>query len=155
DPGVPSGTCSNAPYEHCATVDDCVLADHICPPGATDDHGCYHQYDSGEHIYEPAHLAVSPVDGAVWSADYFLGNELDRLDPEPGRVTVLPLADPPYSPPRTPMADLPRTVSWPWDVKIAPNGDVVATEYGADRIARVNAAVAAAPECDRLWAPTG
>jgi hypothetical protein len=155
DPGVPSGTCSKAPYQHCTTVDDCVLADRICPPGATDDRGCYHQYDTSDRPYQPAHLVVDPADGAVWYANYFFGSDLARLDPETGGVTVLPLTQPPYSPPRAPLTDILEVVSWPWDVKMAPNGDVVATEYGVDRIARVRATMVGDPACERLRSPTG
>jgi streptogramin lyase len=155
-----SGSCSNAPYHACQSVDDCVLADSICPPAVSDDSACYHDYPSGD--FQPAHLVVNPRDGSVWWANYFLGSDLARLDPSTGQVTRYPLAPPPFSPAQLTVNNigelvsaLVRLVNWPWDIAVTTNGDIVATEYSSNRIARFRGSRAADPACNQLAPPPG
>jgi streptogramin lyase len=157
-----AGLCSNAPYHQCQAVDDCVYADKICPPNVTDDSACYHDYPLSAADYQPAHLAVNPRDGSVWWANYYLGSNLARLDPDTGGRTVFPLAPPPFSPTQITfnslvelVTDLPRIIDWPWDVKVAPNGDIVATEFYSNKIARIRPSRFTDPRCQQLAPPRG
>jgi streptogramin lyase len=154
------GVCSNATYHSCETVDDCVLADKLCPPGVQDDSGCYHEYHLPD--YQPAHIVVHPRDGSVWWANYFLGANLGRLDPLTGEITRYPLAPPPFSPTELTVdsfgafaAVLYRLADWLWDVDVAPNGDILATEYYSNRIARFQFSQMSNPACGGLIAPPG
>lgn len=155
-----AGTCSNAPYHQCQTVEDCVLAEHICPPGA-DDGGCFHDYPMPG--LDNAHVAVSPRDGSVWNANYgFAGTTISRLDPATGDVTVHPLAPAPFNPPQVTFTSIEHLIdaigaftNWPWEVKIASNGDIVVGEYGLTRIARFRASRVGSPACQTLVPPRG
>ncbi len=156
------GTCSNAPYHQCQTVEDCVYADKICPPGVVDDSGCYHDYPLPPGNLQPAHLVVHPRDGSVWWANYFLGSSLGRLDPATGQVTSFPLAPVPFSPAQVAVdsleetfATLLRLVDAPWDIDVASNGDIVATEFSSNRIARLRGSRVGDPGCERLAPPRG
>jgi streptogramin lyase len=157
-----AGACSNAPYHQCQAVDDCVYADKICPPDVTDDSTCYHDYPLTVADYQPAHLAVSPRDGSVWWANYNIGSNLGRLDPDHGQRTAFPLAPPPFSPTQVTFGSigdlftfLPRLINWPWDVDVASNGDIVATEFYSNRIARIRPSRFADPRCQQLAPPRG
>src|SRR5262245_29588719 len=130
-----AATCSNAPTHACQSVEDCVRADLFCPPGVVDDSGCYHAYPVG--VFQPAHVVVHP-DGHVWFTEFSfgLGSHLGRLDPSTGAVELYPLAPPPFSPGgEVPLSLLGYVLIAPWDIQVAADGSIVATEYAANRIA--------------------
>jgi streptogramin lyase len=148
------GACSNAPTHACQSVEDCVRADLICPPGTVDDSGCFHEYPVG--VYQPAHMAVHP-DGHVWFAEYAagVGGAIGRLDPSSGAVEHFPLAPAPYSPRgRIPLGLFGYVLVAPWDIQVAPDGSIVATEYAANRIARFSfRSMRDTTQCHQLSAP--
>jgi streptogramin lyase len=129
-------TCSNAPTHACQSVEDCVQADLFCPAGVVDDSACYHAYPVG--VFEPAHVVVHP-DGHVWFTEYAagLGGALGRLDPSTSAVEIYPLPPAPFSPGgEVPLSLLGYVLIAPWDIQVAADGSIVATEYAANRIAR-------------------
>ena len=147
------GTCSNAPTHACQSVEDCVDAQLICPPGTLDDGGCFHEYPVG--IYQPAHLVVHP-DGHVWFAEYAMafGSHLGRLDPSSGGVELFPLAPAPYAPGEIPLRLLSYVMPAPWDIQVAADGSIVATEFAANRIARFSfSSMLDTTQCQQLSAP--
>jgi hypothetical protein len=148
------GTCSNAPTHPCQSVDDCVRADLICPPGVIDDSGCFREYPVG--IYQPAHLVVHP-DGHVWFTEYAagVGSRIGRLDPSSGAVELYPLAPPPFSPGgKVSLTLLSYLLIAPWDIQVAADGSIVATEYAANRIARFSfRSMRDTTQCQQLSAP--
>jgi streptogramin lyase len=147
------GACSNAPEHLCVSVEDCVLAELLCKPGTHDYGDCYHEYPLD--IYQPAHVTVHP-DGHVWFTEYAagVGGRLGRLDPTTGVVEMFPLTFPPFTPWEFPLNLLPVAVIAPWDIKVAPDGSIVATEFAANRIARFPARfMTDTAQCQRLSAP--
>jgi len=148
------GTCSNAPAHACQSVEDCVHADLFCPPAVVDDSGCYHAYPVG--VYQPAHVVVHP-DGHVWFTEYCygLGTHLGRLDPSTGAVELFPLSPAPFSPGgEIPVSLLYYILTAPWDVQVAADGSVVATEFSASRIARFSfGSMGDTTLCQQLSAP--
>ena len=108
----------------------------FCAPGTVDDSRCFHAYPVG--VYQPAHVVVHP-DGHVWFTEYCLGlgSRLGRLDPSTGAVELFPLSPAPFSPGGdVPFALVARVLIAPWDIQVAPDCSIVATEYAANRIAR-------------------
>jgi hypothetical protein len=138
--GTP-GTCSNASWHRCLTVDDCVVADQICAPGAPDA-DCYHDYPLHETVLQPARIAVHP-DGSVWYADYSFGADIGRLDPETGAVTRFPLSPTPDG----------TAVGFPWAITIAPNNDVVVGDFLGGKIGEFKMTRLQDPSCQTLVSP--
>jgi streptogramin lyase len=101
--------------------------DHqICPPGGPDD-GCYREYALPDRVFMAAHVAIDHA-GFVWYTAYWgTGStragrtEIGRLDPETGEVRSFPVPDSKGS-------TMPMIGAGPWDIEVAPNGDIVYTE---------------------------
>jgi len=139
--GQTIGTCSNAAAHHCQADRDCILVDRLC---SSDVPGCYHEYAlPAAAIYQPAEVAVD-AQGRVWFTNFFAGGDIMRLDPDTGALTVVPLSPPPNG----------IGVTWPWDIRIAHNGDVLSYEYNSARIARLSAANFDR-DCSQLVHPDG
>jgi len=160
------GRCSNVPWRACLTPDDCVLAEQICPPDASDDSNCYREYElPTAAVYQPGHVLVHP-DGSIWYTAYFGGNHIGRLDPDSGVFSIFPLPEPVgidrcdyhrclcESPPVNPScADccvLKIFGTAPWDIKVAGNGDVVFSEYVNAAVGRFDVARLSDPACQAL-----
>ncbi len=90
------GACSTTTTRACYTNSDCVLAAEVCPPGATNDANCYHEYEipstQGAVVF-PAHVLVHS-DGSIWYGAYWGGNHIGRLDPGTGAFQQFPLPAP-------------------------------------------------------------
>ena len=160
------GWCSHMPWRDCLTPQDCVLAEQLCPPGASDDSSCYHEYELPPlpGTYMPGHVAVHP-DGSVWYTSYWFGNHIGRLDPDAGTFTTYPLPAPVwtrYCSDVHPCVGKPTDQdclyclqvlflgSGPWDIKVAGNRDVVFTEFFSSAVGRFQIAKLGDPACESL-----
>lgn len=161
------GWCSNSSWRACLTPQDCVLAEQICPPGATDDSSCYHEYEMPPlaGTYMPGHVAVHP-DGSVWYTSYWSGNYIGRLDPDSASFATFPLPDPRWKPycSDTHCACFPPPTdavclyccqvlffgSGPWEIDVAGNHDVVFTEFFNSSVGRFHIADLGDPACHSL-----
>lgn len=143
-PGAQSGVCANAPYHPCSYPRDCILADRICPPGAPDDAPCYreHPLPAPPTVLMPAEIAVYP-DGSVWFASFIGGGYIGRLIPETGETKLFPLS-------ATPSGGVPAL----WDLRVAPNGDIVAHAYVGGTVARLKPSFFE-QDCSQLVHPDG
>jgi NHL repeat len=132
------GTCSNVPSRGCITVNDCVLAERICPSAVSDDSHCYHEYPLPPAISTQVAHMVLDAQGMVWYTAYGGGNYLGRLDPSHNQFTTFPLPPP-----------LQGSVfaGAPWQIAIAPGGDIVFTEFTDNQVSRFDAARATDPAC--------
>jgi streptogramin lyase len=118
------------------------LDDHICRPGGPYD-ACFHVYELPEGSKQPAHLALDR-DGQVWYTAFW-GNSVGRLDPKSGAVIEYPL-------PQTTSTAQPAQVlgSGPWQIVVAPNGDIVFNTHFDATIYRIPIKHAADPSCRAL-----
>lgn len=149
-PNAPTaGTCYGSSVP-CATARDCVLRDTICAPSFTDDRYCFRAYDledpadaSGTDpgLRELAH--IEPEDGLFWMATYVKSGKVGRFDPATGDQVWYP-ARPGESPGRRFALG-----TAPWEVQVV-DGDVVFSEYGAGRLARLDGDQVDAPACQSL-----
>ena len=160
------GRCSNVPWRACLTPGDCILAEQICAPDATDDRDCYHEYElPADGVYQPGHVVVHP-DGSVWYTAYWGGNHIGRLDPDSGSFAIFPLPKPAgidrcdyhrclcgAAPMEADCVDccvLKIFGTAPWDIKVADNGDVVFSEYVNAALGRFDIARRSDPACTAL-----
>jgi streptogramin lyase len=93
------------------------LDDQICRRGGPYDN-CFRVYELPEGSRQPAHLALDR-DGRLWYTAFW-GNRIGRLDPETGAVLEYPL-------PKTVSPAKPAQTlgTGPWQIVVAPNGDIV------------------------------
>jgi hypothetical protein len=127
------GVCSNGlGNQQCFTDHDCVLVNQYCAPGTPWESFCFRTYDLHDRVDSVADMKVDPQ-GRVWFAKYIgpLGT-IGRLDPASGEVRWFP------------GGSQHRTRSefflgpGGWGLELAPNGDVVFTEFFAGRISRLD-----------------
>jgi len=93
------------------------LDDRICRSGGPYE-DCFRVYELPEGSRQPAHLALDR-DGRIWYTAFW-GNRIGRLDPQSGAVLEYPL-------PKTVSTAKPAQVfgSGPWQIVVAPDGDIV------------------------------
>jgi len=140
--GATAGTCDNNPNHICLIDDDCILVERLCQPGTTDDSNCYHEYELAPGTYQPAQLAVHP-DGAIWYTHYFVASDIGRLIPETGEIFLFRM-----SPAPTGLA-----TAFPYDIEIAPNGDVTAVGFYSGKLAHIQPEFFANRSCTQLVSP--
>src|SRR5262249_47756594 len=84
DSSLGCGVCSNATNRACLTVNDCALADHVCPSSTSDQRTCIAEYrEPNHHSFQPAHVTVDRR-GVVWYTNYQSANDIRRFDPSTG-----------------------------------------------------------------------
>jgi streptogramin lyase len=106
--------------------------DHLAGyPGAPQD-PVYHFYDLPTAQGHPAHIKVA-VDGKLWFT-YFWGRAIGRLDPITGAVNEYPV-------PKTINSSFTAKIvgPGPWEIVLAPNGDVIFCEFFDGTITRFDA----------------
>src|SRR6185436_15006113 len=108
-----------------------------CAAGAPDD-GCYHRYLLPETSHWPGHMAIDGQ-GFVWYTAAF-GNRIGRLDPETGEVLEFPLPAPLGQ-----SALVQEFGAGPWQLAIAPNGDIYFNEFFDATLSRFDGAWATDP----------
>ena len=144
--GASVGTCGNNQLRGCLTDYDCVRVEDVCPPPApaqpestVADAGCFHEY-ALPGVWLALGVGAHP-DGSIWFANLvsgkaqglseplvgYGGQSLGQLDPRTGHVLYVPL-------PSSPDGSVPG----PYDLHIAPNGDVLAGLIGASAIGRLD-----------------
>lgn len=106
------------------------LDQQICRAGGPYD-TCFHIYKLPEGSRQPAHLAFDR-DGQLWYTAFW-GNRIGRLDPKSGTVIEYPL-------PKTNSTAKPAQVlgSGPWQIVVAPNGDIVFNTHFDATIYRIS-----------------
>jgi streptogramin lyase len=160
------GVCSNS-QRPCLTASDCVLTEQICRPDTTDDRSCYRQYElpMTARTYMPGHVAVHP-DGSIWYTAFWGGNHIGRLEPDTATFSLFPLPKPrgesqchyedcacltpPVDPACLPCCQLLLFGTGPWDIKVAPTGDLLFTEYFNGAVGRFRIAELGNPACAAL-----
>ncbi len=96
--------------------------DHLIgTPGDPGD-AVYHFYDVPNLTAQPAHLIVKD-NGDIWFTHYW-GRAIGRLQPDTNVVTTYPVPDPISK-------AIPSYIvgAGPWEIKEAPNGDIVFNEF--------------------------
>lgn len=118
------------------------LNDQVCGPGEpTDD--CWQVFELPDPKSQPGHLLVHP-NGDIWYTAYW-GNAIGRLEPETGVIEEYPL------PPAIGTSDPVWVVgSGPWQLLLAPNGDLVFCEFFDSTVGRFRMARLGDPACLRL-----
>ena len=100
---------------------------------------------------------AAAADGHVWFTEYAsgCGSRIGRLDPSSGAVELYPLAPAPFSPGgKVPLTLLRYLLIAPWDIQVAADGSIVATEYAGNRIARFSfRSMRDTTQCQQLTAP--
>lgn len=118
------------------------LDDRICRRGGPYD-DCFRVYELPEGSQQPAHLALDR-DGRLWYTAFW-GNRLGRLDPESGAVLEYPL--PKSVSPAKPAQAL---GSGPWQIAVAPDGDIVFNTHFDAKIGRISIGRAGDAACQAL-----
>jgi streptogramin lyase len=105
------------------------LDDQLCPRGGPYDN-CFRVHELPEGSRQPAHLALDR-DGRIWYTAFW-GNRIGRLDPETGAVIEYPL-------PKALGTSQPAATlgSGPWQIAVAPDGDIVFNTHFAATIGRI------------------
>jgi len=96
-PGV--GRCSETRHRRCLDDDDCVLADRVCAPDATDDRACFREHPIPTPVGAAPLWLPGPLlrhgDGTLFVAGFWGGNDLWRFDPRSDAFQRYPFARPP------------------------------------------------------------
>ncbi len=122
------------------------LEDLVCAQGAPDA-DCFHEYPLPNSNFAVGHMALDAA-GQVWYTGFWgrTGrNVIGRLDPVSGSVEEFPLPAPIGRQPPVPFVG-----SGPWQILIAPNGDVLFNEHFDNTLCRFRIERLGDPACTQL-----
>jgi hypothetical protein len=139
------GVCNADQSVPCFIDPDCALgldASRACPFDDPDPDCLFHEHELHPGIIRSGHLRVDQF-GDVWDTEYWGNNAIVRVNPG------APVLDASRYPLPSAHPDNPSFLqSAPWDVEIAPNGDVVFSEYMDGAVSALDVAQLADPQVD-------